>query len=165
MPRASWIPGKAQLNTQKQSLTQQLRDAIDQLNEEIPKLEEQIAGLKTQLDTAQSKLNQLKVDPSSLPEVTLPIDDALFASCKEILAKYDPQYDANAMPANLEEAKSDLTKMAAMLASIERAQQAIETEAAALTGGQSVSDACAALDAQILTLTVRMRRRITEIVR
>ena len=106
----------------------------DQLNEEIPKLEEQIAGLKTQLDTAQSKLNQLKVDPSSLPEVTLPIDDALFASCKEILAKYDPQYDANAMPANLEEAKSDLTKMAAMLASIERAQQAIETEAAALTG-------------------------------
>ena len=138
--------GKAQLNTQKQSLTQQLRDAIDQLNEEIPKLEEQIAGLKTQLDTAQSKLNQLKVDPSSLPEVTLPIDDALFASCKEILAKYDPQYDANAMPANLEEAKSDLTKMAAMLASIERAQQAIETEAAALTGGQSVSDACAALD-------------------
>lgn len=53
--------GKAQLNTQKQSLTQQLRDAIDQLNEEIPKLEEQIAGLKTQLDTAQSKLNQLKV--------------------------------------------------------------------------------------------------------
>lgn len=67
-----------------------MRDAIDQLNEEIPKLEEQIAGLKTQLDTAQSKLNQLKVDPSSLPEVTLPIDDALFASCKEILAKYDP---------------------------------------------------------------------------
>ena len=133
--------GKAQLNTQKQSLTQQLRDAIDQLNEEIPKLEEQIAGLKTQLDTAQSKLNQLKVDPSSLPEVTLPIDDALFASCKEILAKYDPQYDANAMPANLEEAKSDLTKMAAMLASIERAQQAIETEAAALTGGQSAMPA------------------------
>ncbi len=79
------------------------------------------------------------MDPSSLPEVTLPIDDALFASCKEILAKYDPQYDANAMPANLEEAKSDLTKMAAMLASIERAQQAIETKAAALTGRQSVS--------------------------
>lgn len=156
--------GKAQLNTQKQSLTQQLRDAIDQLNEEIPKLEEQIAGLKTQLDTAQSKLNQLKVDPSSLPEVTLPIDDALFASCKEILAKYDPQYDANAMPANLEEAKSDLTKMAAMLASIERAQQAIETEAAALTGGQSVSDACAALDAQILTLTVQVQQKDNEIV-
>lgn len=42
--------------------------------------------------------------------MTLPIDDALFASCKEILAKYDPQYDANAMPANLEEAKSDLTQ-------------------------------------------------------
>ena len=156
--------GKAQLNTQKQSLTQQLRDAIDQLNEEIPKLEEQIAGLKTQLDTAQGKLNQLKVDPSSLPEVTLPIDDALFASCKEILAKYDPQYDANAMPANLEEAKSDLTKMAAMLASIERAQQAIETEAAALTGGQSVSDACAALDAQILTLTVQVQQKDNEIV-
>ena len=156
--------GKAQLNTQKQSLTQQLRDAIDQLNEEIPKLEEQIAGLKTQLDTAQRKLNQLKVDPSSLPEVTLPIDDALFASCKEILAKYDPQYDANAMPANLEEAKSDLTKMAAMLASIERAQQAIETEAAALTGGQSVSDACAALDAQILTLTVQVQQKDNEIV-
>ena len=147
--------GKAQLNTQKQSLTQQLRDAIDQLNEEIPKLEEQIAGLKTQLDTAQSKLNQLKVDPSSLPEVTLPIDDALFASCKEILAKYDPQYDANAMPANLEEAKSDLTKMAAMLASIERAQQAIETEAAALTGGQSESKKAeqAALQTQLDTAT------------
>lgn len=104
------------------------------------------------------------MDPSSLPEVTLPIDDALFASCKEILAKYDPQYDANAMPANLEEAKSDLTKMAAMLASIERAQQAIETEAAALTGGQSVSDACAALDAQILTLTVQVQQKDNEIV-
>ena len=45
------------------------------------------------------------------------------------------------------------------LASIERAQQAIETEAAALTGGQSVSDACAALDAQILTLTVQVQQK------
>ena len=64
----------------------------------------------------------------------------------------------------MEEAKSDLTKMAAMLASIERAQQAIETEAAALTGGQSVSDACAALDAQILTLTVQVQQKDNEIV-
>ena len=51
-----------------------------------------------------------------------------------------------------------------MLASIERAQQAIETEAAALTGGQSVSDACAALDAQILTLTVQVQQKDNEIV-
>ena len=42
----------------------------------------------------------------------------LFASCKEILAKYDPHYDPGALPANLEEAKSDLTKMTAMQASI-----------------------------------------------
>ena len=81
--------GKAELDTQKQSLTEQLRDAINQLNAEIPKLEAQIAGLKGELETAQSKLGQLKADPGSLPEVTLPIDDALFASCKEILAKYD----------------------------------------------------------------------------
>ena len=82
-------------------------------------LEAQIAGLKGELETAQSKLGQLKADPGSLPEVTLPIDDALFASCKEILAKYDPHYDPGTLPANLEESKSDLTKMTAMQASIE----------------------------------------------
>ena len=139
--------GKAELDTQKQSLTEQLRDAINQLNAEIPKLEAQIAGLKGELETAQSKLGQLKADPGSLPEVTLPIDDALFSSCKEILAKYDPHYDPGTLPANLEEAKSDLTKMTAMQASIERAQQALEAEASAMTGGLSIREACAALDA------------------
>ena len=156
--------GKAELDTQKQSLTEQLRDAINQLNAEIPKLEAQIAGLKGELETAQSKLGQLKADPGSLPEVTLPIDDALFASCKEILAKYDPHYDPGAMPANLEEAKSDLTKMTAMQASIERAQQALEAEASAMTGGLSIREACAALDAQIMALTAQVQQKDNEII-
>ena len=156
--------GKAELDTQKQSLTEQLRDAINQLNAEIPKLEAQIAGLKGELETAQSKLGQLKADPGSLPEVTLPIDDALFASCKEILAKYDPQYAPDAMPANLEEAKSDLIKMTAMQASIERAQQALEAEASAMTGGLSIREACAALDAQIMALTAQVQQKDNEII-
>ncbi|MEF2887956.1 efflux RND transporter permease subunit, partial [Gemmiger sp.] len=155
--------GKAELDTQKQSLTEQLRDAINQLNAEIPKLEAQIAGLKGELETAQSKLGQLKADPGSLPEVTLPIDDALFASCKEILAKYDPHYDSGTLPANLEEAKSDLTKMTAMQASIERAQQALEAEASAMTGGLSIREACAALDAQIMALTAQVQQKDNEI--
>ena len=49
--------------------------------------------------------------------------------------KYDPHYDPGTLPVNLEEAKSDLTKMTAMQASIERAQQALEAEASAMTGG------------------------------
>ena len=156
--------GKAELDTQKQSLTEQLRDAINQLNAEIPKLEAQIAGLKGELETAQSKLGQLKADPGSLPEVTLPIDDALFASCKEILAKYDPHYDPGTLPTNLEEAKSDLTKMTAMQASIERAQQALEAEASAMTGGLSIREACAALDAQIMALTAQVQQEDNEII-
>ena len=156
--------GKAELDTQKQSLTEQLRDAINQLNAEIPKLEAQIAGLKGELETTQSKLGQLKADPGSLPEVTLPIDDALFASCKEILAKYDPHYDPGTLPANLEEAKSDLTKMTAMQASIERAQQALEAEASAMTGGLSIREACAALDAQIMALTAQVQQKDNEII-
>ena len=156
--------GKAELDTQKQSLTEQLRDAINQLNAEIPKLEAQIAGLKGELETAQSKLGQLKADPGSLPEVTLPIDDALFASCKEILAKYDPHYDPGTLPVNLEEAKSDLTKMTAMQASIERAQQALEAEASAITGGLSIREACAALDAQIMALTAQVQQKDNEII-
>ena len=40
----------------------------------------------------------------------------------------------------------------------------VTAEAAALTGGQSVSDACAALDAQILTLTVQVQQKDNEIV-
>ena len=156
--------GKAELDTQKQSLTEQLRDAINQLNAEVPKLEAQIAGLKGELETAQSKLGQLKADPGSLPEVTLPIDDALFASCKEILAKYDPYYDPGTLPANLEEAKSDLTKMTAMQASIERAQQVLEAEASAMTGGLSIREACAALDAQIMALTAQVQQKDNEII-
>ena len=64
----------------------------------------------------------------------------------------------------MEEAKSDLTKMPRCWLPSSAAQQAIETEAAALTGGQSVSDACAALDAQILTLTVQVQQKDNEIV-
>lgn len=108
---------KSQLNTQKSNITQQLRDAITQLDDQIPTLEQKIADLKGQLDKANQQLGSLKTDPSSLPEVTLPIDDALFASCKQILAQYDSEYNAAALPANLEEAKSDLNKMAAMIAS------------------------------------------------
>ena len=96
--------------------------------------------------------------------MTLPIDDALFASCKEILAKYDPHYDPGTLPANLEEAKSDLTKMTAMQASIERAQQALEAKASAMTGGLSIREACAALDAQIMALTAQVQQKDNEII-
>ncbi len=47
-----------------------------------------------------------------------------------MLAAYDPQYNADALPANLAEAKSDLNKMGAMINSIDRADAAIRQRAA-----------------------------------
>lgn len=155
--------GKSQLNTQKSNITQQLRDAITQLDDQIPTLEQKIADLKGQLDKANQQLGSLKTDPSSLPEVTLPIDDALFASCKQILAQYDSEYNAAALPANLEEAKSDLNKMAAMIASIDRADAAIQAAAAPLTGDTTIEQANAALNIQITALTLQIQQLDNEI--
>ena len=155
--------GKSQLNTQKSNITQQLRDAITQLDDQIPTLEQKIADLKGQLDKANQQLGSLKTDPSSLPEVTLPIDDALFASCKQILAQYDSEYNAAALPANLEEAKSDLNKMAAMIASIDRADAAIQAAAAPLTGDATIEQANAALNIQITALTLQIQQLDNEI--
>ena len=155
--------GKNQLNTQKSNITQQLRDAITQLDDQIPTLEQKIADLKGQLDKANQQLGNLKTDPSSLPEVTLPIDDALFASCKQILAQYDSEYNAAALPANLEEAKSDLNKMAAMIASIDRADAAIQAAAAPLTGDATIEQANAALNIQITALTLQIQQLDNEI--
>ena len=122
--------GKAQLNSQKADVTTRLRDAITELDKQIPELEKKIASLQTDLDEANRKLEDAKNTSTTLPEVTLPIDDALFASCKTVLAAYDPQYNADALPANLAEAKSDLNKMGAMVNSIDRADAAIRQRAA-----------------------------------
>ena len=93
--------GKAQLNSQKADVTTQLRDAITELDKQIPELEKKLDSLQTDLDEANRKLEDAKNTSTTLPEVTLPIDDALFASCKTVLAAYDPQYNADALPANL----------------------------------------------------------------
>ena len=114
-PRPSWTQARPELNTQKADVTTQLRDAITELDKQIPELEKKIASLQTDLDEANRKLEDAKNTNTTLPEVTLPIDDALFASCKTVLAAYDPQYNADALPANLAEAKSDLNKMGAMV--------------------------------------------------
>ena len=105
--------GKSELNTQKADVTTQLRDAITELDKQIPELEKKIADLKTDIDDANRKLEDAKNADTTLPEVTLPIDDALFASCKQILAAWDPQYNANELPANLAEAKGSTAKMGA----------------------------------------------------
>ena len=100
--------GKSELNTQKADVTTQLRDAITELDKQIPELEKKIANLKTDIDDANRKLEDAKNADTTLPEVTLPIDDALFASCKQILAAWDPQYNANELPANLAECAEPL---------------------------------------------------------
>ena len=65
-------------------MTTQLRDAITELDKQIPELEKKIADLKTDIDDANRKLEDAKNADTTLPEVTLPIDDAMFASCKQI---------------------------------------------------------------------------------
>ena len=158
--------GKAQLNSQKADVTTQLRDAITELDKQIPELEKKIASLQTDLDEANRKLEDAKNTNTTLPEVTLPIDDALFASCKTVLAAYDPQYNADALPANLAEAKSDLNKMGAMINSIDRADAAIRQCAAdegLLEQNMTVEQTAAYLDAQYAAMSARIQALEAEI--
>ncbi len=155
--------GKAQLETQKADVTQQLRDAITQLDEQTPVLEKKIADLKGELDSANQQLESAKGGTVSFPEVTLPIDDALFARCKQILSENDPNYNADALPANLEEAKSDLTKMTAMTESIGRAAMALNTKANEITNGVPIDTAIQLLNAQITELMQQIQQKDTEI--
>ena len=158
--------GKAQLNSQKADVTTQLRDAITELDKQIPELEKKIASLQTDLDEANRKLEDAKNTSTTLPEVTLPIDDALFASCKTVLAAYDPQYNADALPANLAEAKSDLNKMGAMINSIDRADAAIRQRAAdegLLEQNMTVEQTAAYLDAQYAAMSARIQALEVEI--
>ena len=158
--------GKAQLNSRKADVTTQLRDAITELDKQIPELEKKIASLQTDLDEANRKLEDAKNTSTTLPEVTLPIDDALFASCKTVLAAYDPQYNADALPANLAEAKSDLNKMGAMINSIDRADAAIRQRAAdegLLEQNMTVEQTAAYLDAQYAAMSARIQALEAEI--
>ena len=158
--------GKAQLNSQKADVTTQLRDAITELDKQIPELEKKIASLQTDLDEANRKLEDAKNTSTTLPEVTLPIDDALFASCKTVLAAYDAQYNADALPANLAEAKSDLNKMGAMINSIVRADAAIRQRAAdegLLEQNMTVEQTAAYLDAQYAAMSARIQALEVEI--
>ena len=158
--------GKAQLNSRKADMTTQLRDAITELDKQIPELEKKIASLQTDLDEANRKLEDAKNTSTTLPEVTLPIDDALFASCKTVLAAYDPQYNADALPANLAEAKSDLNKMGAMINSIDRADAAIRQRAAdegLLEQNMTVEQTAAYLDAQYAAMSARIQALEAEI--
>ena len=160
--------GKAELNTQKADVTTQLRDAITDLDKQIPELEKKIASLKDDLDNATRQLEDAKASTVTLPEITLPIDDALFASCKQILVVYDESYNEAEMPANLAEAKSDATKMGAMVNSITRAQNKINQTAKdaglLLSDTMTVSQAAAIYDAQYVNLTGEIQQLDTEIV-
>ena len=132
----------------------------EKLQNEFDELEKKIASLQTDLDEANRKLEDAKNTSTTLPEVTLPIDDALFASCKTVLAAYDPQYNADALPANLAEAKSDLNKMGAMINSIDRADAAIRQRAAdegLLEQNMTVEQTAAYLDAQYAAMSARIQ--------
>ena len=155
--------GKAQLDTQKADLTQQLRDAITQLDEQIPVLEKKVADLEGQLDSANQQLESAKGGTVSFPEITLPIDDALFAQCQQILSENDPNYDPSAMPANLEEAKNDPDKVAAMLASINRATSALNEKANSITGKVSIEVEIQLLNAKIADLMQQIQAKNNEI--
>ncbi|MCO7108480.1 efflux RND transporter permease subunit [Gemmiger formicilis] len=131
-----------------------------------PRAGKKIASLQTDLDEANRKLENAKNTSTTLPEVTLPIDDALFASCKTVLAAYDPQYNADALPANLAEAKSDLNKMGAMVNSIDRADAAIRQRAAdegLLEQNMTVEQTAAYLDAQYAAMSARIQALEVEI--
>ena len=128
--------GKAQLNSQKADVTTQLRDAITELDKQIPELEKKIAYFVELL------------------------------SNKTVLAAYDPQYNADALPANLAEAKSDLNKMGAMINSIDRADAAIRQRAAdegLLEQNMTVEQTAAYLDAQYATMSARIQALEVEI--
>ena len=83
-----------------------------------------------------------------------------------MLAAYDPQYNADALPANLAEAKSDLNKMGAMINSIDRADAAIRQRAAdegLLEQNMTVEQTAAYLDAQYAAMSARIQALEVEI--
>mgnify|MGYP002248038478 CR=1 FL=1 len=83
-----------------------------------------------------------------------------------MLASYDPQYNADALPANLAEAKSDLNKMGAMVNSIDRADAAIRQRAAdegLLEQNMTVEQTAAYLDAQYAAMSARIQALEVEI--
>lgn len=158
--------GKAQLNSQKADVTTQLRDAITELNKEILALEKKIADLQKDLDDANRKLEEAKNNTTTLPEVTLPIDDALFASCKQVIADSGAAYDPAMLPANLAEAQSDLAKMGAMISAIEAADAAIRATAqneGLLEQNMTVEQTSAYLDAQYTAMVSRIQTLDVEI--
>ena len=158
--------GKAQLNSQKADVTTQLRDAITELNKEIPALEKKIADLQKDLDDANRKLEEAKNNTTTLPEVTLPIDDALFASCRQVIADSGAAYDPAMLPANLAEAQSDLAKMGAMISAIDAADAAIRATAqneGLLEQNMTVEQTSAYLDAQYTAMVSRIQTLDVEI--
>ena len=158
--------GKAQLNSQKADVTTQLRDAITQLDAQIPELEKKIAGLKDDLDKANRQLEDAKNADTTLPEITLPIDDAMLAGCRTVLAAWDPEYNAAAMPANLADAKANPAKMGAMINSIDRASSNIEYQAGyegLLEDNMDTAQTAALLNAEYTALTARIQALDAEI--
>ena len=151
--------GQTQLDTQKENLTEQLRSAIDRLNAEIPVLEREVADLRAQLARAEEQLAALK--PSEVGSISLPLDDALLRSTREILSRYDPQYRSSAMPRDLKEAESDTARQEAMLASIGRAEEAIRKAAETDAQGKTLEAALAEVTARAAVLDgqIRARRR------
>ena len=153
--------GQAQLDLQKKNLTRELRSAIDRLNAEIPALEREVTGLKTQVRQMERKLEELELD--AVGEISLPLDETLLRSAREILSRYDPEYRSSAMPQSLKEAESDPGKQAAMIASIDRAEEAIRRAAEADTGGRRMETALAETEARILSLTLEIRGKDAEL--
>ncbi|MDD6320362.1 MAG: efflux RND transporter permease subunit, partial [Oscillospiraceae bacterium] len=144
--------GKAELEEQKGNITEQLRDAINELNEQIPVLEKQIEEMGAKLTEAQNQLNNLKIDESQLPDVTVDLDATSFENTKQALSALDPEYAAHAseMPADLTEAANNPEKCQAMMDSITRAQENIGALQAQLDAGiESAETAISALDTQI----------------
>ena len=78
--------GKAQLNSQKADVTTRLRDAITELDKQIPEAGKEDRQPADRPGRGKPQAGGRQNTNTTLPEVTLPIDDALFASCKTVLA-------------------------------------------------------------------------------
>lgn len=153
--------GQAQLDLQKENLTRELRSAIDRLNAEIPVLEREVAGLKTQVRQMERQLEELEL--GAVGEISLPLDETLLRSAREILSRYDPEYRSSAMPQSLKEAESDPGKQAAMISSIDRAEEAIRKAAEADAEGKRMETALAETEARILSLTLEIQGKDREL--
>ena len=153
--------GQAQLDLQKENLTRELRSAIDRLNAEIPVLKREVAGLKTQVRQMERQLEELEL--GAVGEISLPLDETLLRSAREILSRYDPEYRSSAMPQSLKEAESDPGKQAAMISSIDRAEEAIRKAAEADAEGKRMETALAETEARILSLTLEIQGKDGEL--